>query len=321
MKKLGNFVFWFLTLLVSAVIILSGISSIYNEEFGTKSIVTPLPSLASILGVKGESNNFWQPKLESATSTQKPLNITAISAITYDLTTDRLIYEKESDLQLPMASLTKIMTAIIVLENLDLNEKVVVPRKASEIGEGTMGLSFGEELTREELLYGLLLQSGNDAGETLAMTSGYERDGFLHLMNKKAEDLGLSNTRFTNATGLEGDGKQYSTVKELVVLTKYALTNPTFAKIVATYQHEIPVTSGHKAFILYNETNLLTTYPGVKGVKTGYTDEAGLCLVTYLDYQGHKIIGVLLNSQSRREEMAMLLDYSLKELGVKPPKH
>ncbi len=140
-------------------------------------------------------------------------------------------------------------------------------------------------------------------------------------MNKKAEDLGLTDTHFTNPTGLEGDGKQYSTVNDLLVITRYALQNPAFAEVAAIYEHNMEQTDKHKAYTLYNETNLITSYPGVKGVKTGYTDEAGMCLVTYLEYDGHKIIAVLLNASNRRQEMKDLLDYSLRAVGIKPPPH
>lgn len=313
--------FWFIVVLVVSNFALALLVHISYQNFSKiKSVVSPLPKVMGIYSNESSTSNFWQPRLESFSSFSKIPEMTSKSAISYDITTDKLLFEKNSNVRLPMASLTKIMTAIITIENLDLSEEVIVTKNAAEIGEGTMGLTYGEKLTREELLYGLLLQSGNDAGETLATTSRYERAGFLHLMNKKAEDLGLTSTRFTNPTGLQGDGLQYSTARELVVLTKYALQNEIFAKIVSTYQYDIPATANHKTFTLYNETNLLTTYPGVKGVKTGFTDEAGLCLVTYLDYEGHQVVAVLLNSQNRRAEMANLLDYSLKELGIKPPK-
>lgn len=111
-------------------------------------------------------------------------------------------------------------------------------------------------------------------------------------------------------------------MSDLVVITKYALEKfPLFAEVAATYEHHIPATKFHKAYDLYNETNLISTYPGVKGVKTGYTPEAGMCLITYLDYKGHRIIGVILNSENRREEMKELLDYSLNVLGITPPAH
>lgn len=316
MKFVKNFLFWFVILLVSSNIVLAAIT--YSSKgVNLNTIASPLPKIL-VDGFLRDSA-FWQPDFSANASSQELFELNALAAISYDTTTNTLLYDKNSDARLPMASITKIMTAIIAIENLDLADKVAVTKSAAEIGEGTMGLSEGEVLTVEELLYGLLLQSGNDAAETIAQTSKFGRARFLHLMNKKAEDLGLSNTRFTNPSGLEGDGEQYSTARELIVLTNYAMKNPTFAKIVGTYEHIIPANNEHKEFHLFNETNLLTTYPGVKGVKTGFTYEAGMCLVTYLDYEGHQIISVLLNSPNRRDEMANLLDYSLVKLGVEPP--
>ncbi len=321
MKIVGNFLFWFFVFLIAGNLILGALT--YGSSLSLNnlsSITSPIPKLLSAFSNTNKNDSYWKPKLVSRASAQAQLELTAVSAMAYDTTTESLLYSKQTELKLPIASLTKIMTAVIALENLNLKDEVIVTKSAATIGEGTMGLSTGEKLTVEELLYGLLLQSGNDAGETLAQTSEFGREGYIHLMNKKAEDLGLSNTRFTNPSGLQGDGEQYSTVSELVILTNYAMQNPTFRKIVATYNHKIPATKLHKEFNLFNETNLLTTYPGVRGVKTGFTDEAGMCLVSYLDYNGHQIIAVLLNSQNRREEMASLLDYSLQELGIEPPK-
>ena len=125
-----------------------------------------------------------------------------------------------------------------------------------------------------------------------------------------------------NPSGLQGDGEQYTTAYDLLVITRYALDHfPVVSKIAATYEYVISSTHTHKEYDLYNETNLLTSYPGVKGLKTGYTPEAGLCLVTYLEYKGHKIVGIILNSENRRQEMKDLLDYSLNYFGVKPPIH
>lgn len=321
MKPLGNFLFWFIILLVSSNLVLGAITYAGKFKFGDiSSIDSPIPKLLSGFSENSSKGKFWQPNLVGKVSAQTPLDITAVSAMSYDTTTDTLLYAKNSEAKLPMASLTKVMTAIITLENMNLTDEVTVSKSAATIGEGSMGLSTNEKLTVEETMYGLLLQSGNDAAEVLAQNSKFGRDGFVYLMNKKAEDLGLSNTRFTNPSGLQGDGNQYSTVKDLTVLTNYAMKDPTFRKIVATYTHKIEKTPQHKEYNLLNETNLLTTYPGVRGVKTGFTDEAGLCLITYLDYDGHQIVAVLLNSQNRRAEMAELLDYSLQELGITPPK-
>jgi len=323
MKIVGKFLFWFFVLLISTNIILLGLSYSNSVKFEALSnIVSPLPKLlTNVIYNNSSSQVFWQPNLDVLGTSQKQLNLTAISALAYDMTTDKMLFVKNENKRLPMASLTKIMTAIIALENLSLKQKITVTKSAAEIGEDSMGLSAGETLELEDLMYGMLLNSGNDAAEAIAQASKFKRTDYLHIMNKKSEELGLSNTRFSNPTGLQGDGEQYSTAKELLVLTRYALQSEEFAKIVATYEYDIPRASGHKEYVLYNETNLLTTYPGVKGVKTGYTDEAGLCLVSYLDYKGHKIIAVLLNSQSRRTEMAELLDYSLKSLGIAPPPH
>jgi D-alanyl-D-alanine carboxypeptidase len=295
----------------------------FAQDADDETIESPLPefltkNFPSILG----SAYTWRPKMEKAVSAKADLpELTAKASLSYDLTTDSLLYEKNSKMRLPMASLTKIMTAIVAIENFDLSKEITINKKEAEIGENTMGLSEGETAAVEDLLYGLILHSGNDASEALARGSVFGRDNFVYLMNKKAEELGLTDTRFTNPSGLEGDGNQYSTAYDLLVITKYALANPEFAKIVSTPIHEIPYSDKHKAFYLYNETNLLTSYPGVKGVKTGYTYEAGLCLVTYLEYEGHKIIAILLNAQNRREEMKGLLDYSLKSLNKTPPPH
>lgn len=314
--------------IICACIVLIASSTTYfyyvsNNSSKNLSITSPLPDLLtkSFSNVFG-SSNIWKPSMGKVieSSVKKP-EITASGAISYDLASEQLLYQKNVKTKLPMASLSKIMTAIIALENEPINKVFTVNKLAAEIGENTMGLSEGEKLPLSELLYGLILHSGNDAAETIAQGSRFGRNNFIYLMNKKAEDLGLTDTHFTNPTGLEGDGKQYSTAHDLLVMTKYALENPTFAKAVSTVEYEIPYSNEHKYIYLFNETNLLTSYPGVKGVKTGYTQEAGLCLVTYLEYEGRKIIAVLLNSQSRREEMKELLDYSLKTLGVTPPPH
>jgi D-alanyl-D-alanine carboxypeptidase (penicillin-binding protein 5/6) len=247
--------------------------------------------------------------------------ITAKSSFVYDTSSKEVLFEKNPTKKLPMASLTKIMTAIVALENKRKDDSYYVNRE-SLVGENSMGLEEGETLSLEELLYGLILMSGNDAAETLASNYPGGRENFIKAMNNKARSLGLLNTNFTNPSGLEGDGDQHTTAYDLVVITRYATVNfPLFSKVSQTFQKEIEETATHKAYFLENETNLITSYPGVKGVKTGYTPEAGLCLVTYLDYKGHQIIGVILGSENRRQEMKDLLDYSLKSLGIEPPKH
>lgn len=288
---------------------------------GPSSFASPIPPLLekTFYSIKRQ-NDYWKPAMQQAYASNE-LSLSASSALSYDLTTGKFLYQKNIDKRLPIASLTKIMTAIVALENENVGQKILIGSKAAQVGEDSMGLSAGERLTVQELLDGLFLNSGNDAAEALAAGSQFGRNNFVYLMNKKAEDLGLANTRFTNPTGLEGDGSQYSTALDLLVMTRYGLQNKVFADTAAKIESSILQEDSHKAFNLYNETNLLTSYPGVKGVKTGFTNEAGMCLVTYLEYGGHKIIAVILNSQNRRQEMKDLLDYSLGSLGVTPPKH
>lgn len=289
-----------------------------HEKAGN--IYAPIPELLLNKFYKTtEHETVWIPTSARVLGAKSQPEIQAISAFSYDLTTNKVLFEKNADSRLPMASLTKVMTAIVAVENMDARDQITISRRVAEIGENTMGLTTGEKVTIEDLMYGLFLHSGNDAAEALAEGSPFGRDNFVYEMNKKAETLGLTNTRFTNPTGLEGDGNQYSTAKDLLVMTRYALDFDLIRKAASTYNHFITYTNSHKAFNLYNETNLLTTYPGVKGFKTGYTEEAGLCLITYLEYKGHRIIAVILNSPSRREEMIQILDYSLESLGIKPP--
>jgi serine-type D-Ala-D-Ala carboxypeptidase (penicillin-binding protein 5/6) len=293
------------------------------EEGDGSASVSPLPDFLTLS--KNNQVRFldlWFPVFANASDKGNEVpNLSAKSVLVYDLSNDRTIFERSPSKRLPMASLTKIMTAIVALENRKDDDRYVVS-EISLVGENSMGLSAGEVLSLEELLYGLLLPSGNDAAEVIAVNHRTGRDGFISDMNKKAASLGLTDTKFNNPSGLQDGDAQYTTAYDLLVITRYALENfPEFVRIVATAEHGIPATSDHNGYHLYNETNLLTTYEGVKGVKTGYTPAAGLCLVTYLDYRGHKIIAILLNSENRREEMKNLLDYALKSYQITPPEY
>jgi D-alanyl-D-alanine carboxypeptidase len=285
--------------------------------------ISPVPDFLNIQKNKQATFlDLWLPFVAKTYGDNGDLTgLTAKAVLVYNLSTEEAVFEKSAKEVMPMASLTKIMTAIIALENETTDSYLV--EEADLVGENSMGLEAGEVLSKEELLYGLMLPSGNDAAEVLAnnyIDGG--REGFIKAMNDKARALGLATTRFSNPSGLQGDGEQYTTAYDLLVITRYALANyPLFEKIVSTANFDIAETDGHKFYSLVNQTNLLTTYPGVKGVKTGYTPEAGLCLVTYLDYEGHKMIAIILNSENRRREMKELLDYALNSVGVVPPEY
>ena len=293
---------------------------VFKSSKGEISITSPLPGfLSRVINTQASTLNLWLPNVDEDKTTGP--DITAHSVLVYDLTSNQTLFAKNAKEKVPMASLTKIMTATIALENNREDDKYLV-KKSDLVGEDSMGLLENEVLSLNELLYGLILHSGNDAAETIA--SNYPkggRDGFIKAMNDKAHSLGIKDTVFTDPSGLGDSGLQYSTPYDLLVLTNYAMSFSIFAQIAKTPSYIIPKTPTHEEYILENETNLLTTYPGVKGVKTGYTDEAGLCLITYLDYDGHQIIAIILNSTDRRGDMRSLLDFALLELGIKPPPH
>ena len=293
----------------------------YKEYVENKNFVSPLPEF---LNKKNNSEvsslDFWFPSLFGFFEPDGVPRLSAKSVLVYDLTDEKVIYEKNSKAKLPMASLTKIMTAIVAIDHKREDNRYEVPPEAL-VGENTIGLSIGEVMSLEELLLGVFMYSANDAAETLAINT-LGRENFIKTMNDKAKSLGLINTNFTNPTGLQGDGEQHTTAYDLLVLSRYAVSNyPEIVRASSTKERNLPATEDHYEYFLYNQLNLVTTYPGVKGLKDGYTPEAGLCLVTYLDYKGHKIIGIILGSENRREEMKALLDYSLKQQGIEPPDH
>ena len=294
----------------------------YHNKSQAQNIDSPLPdSLSKKENPEVMSLDFWLPSLFGFFENKDDVpQVSAKSVLVYDLTDEKTIYEKKSRERLPMASLTKIMTAIVAIDHKRPDDRYVISSE-NLVGENTIGLSAGESMSLEELLYGIFMYSANEAAEALA-SNALGRESFIKAMNDKAKALGLENTNFTNPTGFEGDGDQYTTAYDLLVLSRYAVTNyPQIIKASSTEKIFIPQTENHFAYDMYNQLNLITTYPGVKGLKDGYTPEAGLCLVTYLEYGGHKIIGIILGSENRRQEMKSLLDYSLIQQGINPPPH
>lgn len=242
----------------------------------------------------------------SDTEVSKPPKIEAGAAVVIDMKSGRVLYEKNAYSKRAIASTTKIMTAIIAIEKGDLADKVNVSKRAASIRGSTINLKAGEELTLEELLYGLMLRSGNDAAIAIAEHIGGSVEQFAAMMNKKAKELGLKNTQFVTPHGLDTPG-HYSTAYELALIARYALNNPMFSKIVGTQSKNI---AGRG---LYTTNEMLGAYPGADGVKTGYTGQAGRCLVTSATRNGMRIISVVLNCSSRTvraQSSKAILDYA-----------
>ncbi len=246
-------------------------------------------------------NSSVQPLESSPASSIQPQasapTISAQAAYIIDNQTDTVLYEKNPDQRLPMASLTKIMTAVVVLENFALDEKITIPKLCTDLPPFKVGYAAGQKLAVEELLYGMLVASASDASCALS----HHFDGnFLELMNQKAEDLGLTQTHFENEIGLDGEnGNHLSTAKDLVKLSQKALKNGVFRKIVGTAQWQG----------LTSTNELLFTLPGTTGIKTGYTEQAGGCLAVSYERNGREIIGVILGSEDRFGDMLILLDW------------
>lgn len=263
------------------------------------------------------SLNQWFPKGILGVQSSS-LEISARSAFFIDSKSGGVLFAKEPNLKLPIASLVKVMTALIALEHKNIDDQFIVSRHAADMEPDKMLLIAGEKLTLRELLDGIFLISANDAAEVLAEGSVKSRKEFIKLMNNKATQLGMKDTYFANPTGLdEDDNNSYSTVYDLSILTRYLIRNyPLTTEISQTEHIYLPQTENHQDYDMYSGINLLTTYPGVIGFKTGYTPEAGLTLITLARKDGHEIIGVLLGSGDRRDEARELLDYSFKKLGV-----
>ena len=246
------------------------------------------------------NNKIEEPKLNSR------------AAIVFDRTTKNVIYGKNIHEKRAMASTTKIMTAILVLENGNLSEKIEVCKKAANIGGSRLGLKEKDKITLKDLLYGLMLRSGNDAALQIAIHIGGSIEGFAEMMNKKAKELGLKNTNFVTPHGLD-DTNHYTTAYELAILTDYALGIEEFAKVVNTKTTTINI-NGNPVTI--NNTNELLGYlNGVDGVKTGFTNNAGRCLVTSTTRNNWQIISVVLGADTKKyrtKDSIELIEYTYK---------
>ena len=244
-----------------------------------------------------------------------PVRVNAISAgsaVLMDAKTGRILYEKDPHNRHLIASTTKIMTALIVCEQCNVLDRMRIPKEAVGIEGSSMYLREGEVVTVQELLYGLMLHSGNDAAVALAIYCGGTVEGFVELMNDKARTLGLSNTHFANPNGLDHP-EHYSSAHDLAALAAYAMENPIFSKTVSTKTLTLDQRS------MKNHNKLLWTVEGADGVKTGFTRAAGRVLVSSAVREGRRLIAVTIRDPNDWQDHKALLDqgfrnYQLKQL-------
>ena len=237
--------------------------------------------------------------------------INARSAMVMDFETGTILYEKNAYVKRPMASITKIMTAIVALENSSLDDDVMISGKAAGMGGSVMGLKKDSIVKMYDLLNGMLICSGNDAAVAIAEHVGGTVENFCEMMNNKAKEIGAFSTSFSNPHGLDAEN-HYSTAYDLAKITRYALKNPVFNEIVKKKEYYF------NGRVLNNTNEMLTVYEGADGVKTGYTSLAGRCLVTSATRNNMRFISVVLfcdTKNLRTSSSRKILDYSFNEYG------
>lgn len=250
--------------------------------------------------------------IETSSKDTNTLNLNARSCIVLDRISLKTLYGKNETAKVKMASTTKIMTAIVIIENCDLTQTVEVSKKAAGTGGSRLGLKTGDKITIRDLLYGLMLCSGNDAAVALAEASSDSIQVFSELMNSKAKELGLHNTNFESPHGLDSDN-HFTTAYELAILSDYALKNSTFSKIVGTKSYTVTINGYLKN--LNNTNELLGNLNGVYGIKTGFTNGANRCLVTACKRNDMDIICIVLGCDTKKfrtTDSIKLIEYTFR---------
>ncbi len=261
-------------------------------------------------------NEIKKETVETVAKTTDDLKLNARVGLIFDRNSKTILYEKNGLKQVPMASTTKIMTSIVVLENANLSDIVTISKKAAGTGGSRLGLKVNDKITVHDLLYGLMLKSGNDAAVALAEHVGGGIEQFAELMNKKANEMGLVNSHFVTPHGLDQE-KHYTTAYELAYMADYALNIPKFREIVSSKSYNITINA--RSNLIGNTNELLGNLSGVYGVKTGFTNGAGRCLVTACKRDNLDIITVVLGADTKKirtSDSIKLIEYAYKNYQV-----
>ena len=254
------------------------------------------------------------PGCAFADTSDEPLVIGAKAAILMEAETGRVLLEKNADQRLPMASTTKIMTCLLALENSSLEETVTVGKNAAGVTGTSLYLSQGETLTMEQMLYGLMLRSGNDAAVAIAEHVDGSVEEFVARMNRRAVELG-ADAQFKNPHGLDQQGHEAS-ARAMALILRECLKNETFARISSTKEKVIPWPGNEYSRVLKNKNRLLTSYEGATGGKTGYTSGAGRCLVFSAERNGMRLVGCVLNCPTWFDTAQAMLDYGFEHYSM-----
>lgn len=248
----------------------------------------------------------------------------AKSAILIERDTGTILYDKNSNEELPPASMTKIMTMLLIMEaldegKLDMNEKIRTSEYAASMGGSQIFLEPGEEMTTKQMLQGIAIGSGNDASVAMAERIAGSEEAFVEMMNKKVKELGLKNTKFQNTTGLPAND-HYSTAHDMAMMAKELLKYKEITKFTGTYEAYLRENT-EKKFWLVNTNKLVRFYPGVDGLKTGFTNEAKYCLTATAEKDGMRVIAVVFGAQTSKErnaQVSKMLDYAFSQYKTHP---
>ncbi|HBG81713.1 TPA: hypothetical protein DDW69_02615 [candidate division CPR2 bacterium] len=269
------------------------------------------------LKLKQADNLKYQPKLPQGGGVNYDLDVLAETAIVIDPETGNVLYEKNSKASLPPASIAKILTALVASENMDLNQRLKVSEKAAGMEPNKIVMQVGEEIRLEDLLYGLMMISANDAAEVIAENYPGGRQAFIDKLNGKIEELGLKDTHYMNPSGLDEDDF-YASAFDVATITNYCIhKKPEVLKWAGTLSYTIPATEGiNNAHSLYHISQLIDSYPYMIASKPGFTDNAGHTLIGVADRSGKKVIMVYFNSPDGMNDGRNLFEYGFAKLGA-----
>ncbi len=274
------------------------------------------------LSLTVHAEDTTQSESVNSKSTNISLAENAKSAIMLEASTGKIIFEKNANEKLPMASMTKMMTLLIIMENIEngnikWSDSVITSEHAASMGGSQIFLEVGEEMTVEELVKGICIASGNDAAVAMAEKIGGTEEEFVKLMNKKAKELQLKNTNFTNACGLDSD-KHYSSAHDMAIIGKELVKYDKILEYTGTYEDYLRKNTD-KSFWLVNTNKLVRYYKGVDGLKTGYTEKAGFCITTTAKKDNMRLITVVMGEPStkiRNAETTSMLDYGFNTYKI-----
>ena len=307
-----NVLIWGMLICV-VLIILFGIFMRFENV--TKELSKIPTELENNLSTFADDNKNGMESSNSNVLNILPPVLEAKAFLVMDVKSDQVLFSQNPDMQLPPASLTKIMTAVVAIEEYNLSKTVVVPEKCVGLNGSSIGFKANEVFTMEDLLYGLLVKSGADAACAVANISSEAE--FLVKMNAKAKEIGLEKTVFQNEIGFDAENNQLTSVEDIRKLSLYALNISTFRKIVGTKNATIKNLNTGTVYAFQNTNDLLFTIPGTVGIKTGTTEKAGQCLTYLYQNRDREILVVLLGSQDRFKDTTALLNWANEELDYR----